>query len=310
LPSTTPKPSSDSSTEDVSSGENHKVLSPASPRIWQIEALFEITTTAQVFTNEFDSSPEGFALTIADRLKWATDVPLSRFAFWLPDRTQPAVDKVLFCESNQNQGLMNAVSARFSTPNNMTFVCTRQTHTMNATGGVSFLQAAETLTFEVGVYPATELHGDTKPAVTVVEEIVRDATGSDEPERKLLPTGLWTYKAGGGVKFHGLFPATLAAMPGAAFQEPRDTSLPLGPNPGGHGAKPRPPPPPTAKEEEKQEVEYFDTVDVVVKKAKDINDSVKNSLEELKNSLARASAVHSAWMNTNVYQLPSDDDYQ
>merc|ERR1719375_772908 len=168
------------------------------------------------------------------------------------------------------------------------------------------MQKALSLTFEVGVYPASGVFGDVKPAIQVAEEVTAIANSGDEPERKLLPTGLWEYKAGPGVKFHGLFPGTAASMPGAAFAN-RDTSLPLGPNPGGNGAEPAPTHPPgSAVEVEKKRQAYFDNVDTVVHEAKQINTAVGNSLQELKDSLARASAVHAAWMNWDPYKPPAE----
>lgn len=291
--------------------------SPVGPRLWKIEAFFEMSTTAPVFTDEYDSNVAGFALTLADRLKWATDVPMSRFAFWLPDpaaATDP--DNVIFCESRNNEHLVGAVTARYAVQENTTYKCEPQRHKINASVPVGLLQTAKKallgpkkapgLRFEVGIYPPSGEFGDSKPSVQIAQEIVQFANGGDEPERKLLKTGLWTYKPGPGVKFHGLFPATSVAMPGTAFAQPRDTSLPLGPNPGGHGAEPPVTPPPGAGEKAKEQADYFAHVDSVVHEATKINDAVKGSLQELKDSLARASAVHSAWMNTNVYQLPTD----
>lgn len=276
------------------------------PRVWKIEARFEMTTTAPDFTKEFDSNIAGFALTFADKLKWLTNAPLSRFAFWLPDRMTMAPDQTIFCENKAGQNMLVAGSARYASAKNTTYTCQKQQHKMNLTGGTSFLQAAETLTFEVGVYPASGVDGDDTPSTELVKDIVKSATSGDEPTRKLLSTGLWTYKPGNGVKFHGLFPATRAAKPGRAFQTTRDTSVPLGPNPGGHGAVPPKQAPPTVKDAQKSENEYFATVDETVRAANQVNNQVSNSLKELKDSLSRASAVHAAWMNTDVYKLPKD----
>lgn len=271
--------------------------------------MFEMRTTAPNILSEYDSSPAGLALTLADRLKWTTDVPVSRFAFWFPDPAA-TVDpsNVLFCEASNVEATAGAHTARYATSKNTTFSCQAKKHKMNATMvPISMLEtdaAMRPLTFEVGVYPASGLDGDTKPAIQVAEDIAGFSSSGDEPERTLLKTGLWTYKAGPGVKFHGLFPATSAAMPGTRFADPRETSLPLGPNPGGHGAMPPVKAPPGMGKDFEMQKEDLNNVDSIVHEANKINGQVSRSLQELKDSLARASAVHSAWMNTNVYELP------
>lgn len=282
--------------------------------MWKIEATFEMMTSAPVFTDEYADSVEGVALTLADRLMWTTDVPMSRFAFWLPDPAASDATSTIFCESNSNEAKAGGWLSRFSNSKNTTYHCEPQRHRMNATvPGQVFLQRiiatakGTSLEFEVGVYPASGVSGDTKPAVQVVEELVEMANSGDEPERVLHKNGLWTYQAGPGVKFMGLLPGSAASMPGAPFNE-RDTSLPLGPNPGGHGAAPPPKPPPGAKagDREKERNAYFATVDTTVHEAHEINTAVGNSLQELKDSLARASAVHNAWMNWNPYKPPAE----
>lgn len=288
------------------------VTSPSvGARMWKIDATFEMMTTSPIFRDEYDSSVKGVALTLADRLMWATEVPMSRFAFWLPTPggTMDA-SNVIFCESNNNEHLKGGWVSRFSTATNTTFRCEPQKHQLNATGPVllqrtSTAEKAKSLTFEVGVYPASGVSGDIKPAVQVAEELVEIANSGDEPERILQKTGLWSYKAGPGVKFHGLFPGSAAAMPGADFDQ-RDTSLPLGPNPGGHGAEPAPKPLPGQSEANAMKEAALADVDTVVHEAKQINMAVSNSLQELKDSLARASAVHAAWMTWNPYKPPAD----
>lgn len=306
---------SSSSAADGGAGKTSSTADSASPvgaRMWKIEAMFEMRTTAPVFINEYSSSVGGVALTLADRLMWAADVPLSRFAFWLPDPSATVdANNVFFCESSNNEHSAGGWASRFSTQDNTTYRCEPQKHKMNSTTPVLLQrsrveQKATSLSFEVGVYPASGIFGDIKPAIQVAEEVAAIANSGDEPERKLLPTGLWSYKAGPGVKFHGLFPGTVASMPGAAFAT-RDTSLPLGPNPGGHGSEPAPTHPPgSAIEAEKKRQAYFNNVDTVVHEAKEINTRVSNSLQELKESLARASAVHAAWMNWNPYKPPAE----
>jgi len=283
----------------------------ATPRVWKIDAKFEMTSTEQIFITEYDSSIAGLALTLADRLKWATDTPMSRFAFWFADpQAPPGSDNVLYCESKSTEDKTNSLTARFAGNKNTSYVCEKKTHTMNSTVPASLLQQfskKRVLTFEVGVFPPSMVFGDERPSIQVAEEVVRSATSGDEPERKLLKTGLWTYKPGLGVKFHGLFPATVAAMPGSSFATARETSLPLGPNPGGQGADALAMPPSGGENpNEKERDAYVANVDEAVHEAKEINDNVRSSLQELKDSLARASAVHSAWMNTKVYQLPEE----
>lgn len=279
--------------------------------MWKIDATFEMTTNAPIFTDEYESSVSGAALTLADRLMWATEVPMSRFAFWLPT-PGGAVDasNVIFCESNNNEHLKGGWVSRFSTAANTTFKCEPQKHQMNRTTPVllqrtSTAKKAKALTFEVGVYPASGVSGDIRPAIQVAEELVEVANGADEPERILHKTGLWTYTAGPGVKFHGLFPGTSAAMPGSDFDQ-RDTSLPLGPNPGGHGVEPTPKPPPGQSEANAAKLAALADVDTIVHEAQEINTKVGNSLQELKDSLARGSAVHAAWMNWNPYKPPAE----
>jgi len=297
--------SASSSSSSTASGDPK--VANLGARMWKIEAVFEMTTTAPVFTDEFGNSVAGVALTLADRLMWATDVPLSRFAFWMPNPAATTdATNVIFCESSNNEHRAGGWQSRYSTQENTTYACEPQKHKMNATTPVllqrsSAAQKATSLSFEVGVYPASGIGGDTKPGVQVAEMVAKIANSGDEPERILHKTGLWTYKAGPGVKFHGLFPGTAAAMPGTAFSK-RDTSLPLGPNPGGHGTEPTPTPPPgSAVVAEKSRQAYFDTVDTVVHEAATINTNVGNSLQELKDSLARGSAVHAAWMTWNPY---------
>jgi len=281
--------------------------------MWKIEAAFEMMTSAPVFTNEYADSVEGAALTIADRLMWATDVPMSRFAFFFDDSAASDASSTIFCESNSNEAKAGCWLSRFSTSKNTTYHCEPQKHRMNATiPGQVFLQRAATakgsLSFEVGVYPASGVSGDTTPAVQVVEDLVDMANSGDEPERVLHRNGLWTYKAGAGVKFMGLLPGSAASMPGEPFNA-RDTSLPLGPNPGGHGAIPPPTLPPgpvKAVGREQEQNAYIATVETTVHEAHEINTAVGNSLQELKDSLSRASAVHNAWMNWNPYKPPAE----
>jgi len=307
-------PASPSSSSGSSSNDAQGISSaPVGARMWKIDAVFEVSTTSPVFTNEYDASREGAALTVAERLEWAAGVPMSRFAFWFP--APGAIDKtnVIFCDSMNNEARAGAVVSRYASPKNTTFKCEQQKHEMNSTKPV-FLQSSSSvkkpLVFEVGVYPASGVGGDTRPAVEVAETLVEISTEDDEPKRVLHRDGKWTYTAGPGVKFHGLLPGTLVSMPGSAFRE-RETSLPLGPNPGGHGAEPATPPPvPSGKDgdestEAKQAV-YLANVDSVVHETKKINVGVTNSLQELKDSLARASAVHSAWLNWSGYKPPPE----
>jgi len=318
-PAPAPVPGASSGASSAASGaggatSSNPAANPIGARMWKIEATFEMMTSAPLFTDEYADSVQGVAVTLADRLMWATKVPMSRFAFWLPDPAASVdASSMQFCESNQAEGHAGGFVSRFSTATNTTYRCESQKHVMNATTPVLLQRSATTskvtqLTFEVGVYPASGVSGDTKPAVQVAEELVDIANSADEPERILHKNGLWTYQAGAGVKFHGLLPASAAAMPGSPFNA-RDTSLPLGPNPGGHGALPPPKLPPGAGEGVKREKErnaYFANVDTTVHEAKEINTAVGNSLQELKDSLARASAVHAAWMNWNPYKPPAD----
>jgi len=292
---------------------------PMTPRPWKIEAMFEMKTAAPVFMDEYQNSMEGLALTVADRLYWALEIPLSRFCFWFPDPAATTdASNVFFCKSKMTESEVGALSARWAGQINTTFTCSREKHQLNTSMPVLLQQTATAkngLTFEVGVYPPGGVSGDRKPGVQVATELVDYASGGGMPERKLLTTGLWTYKAGRGVKYQGLFPATTVSLPGTAFAKWRENSIPLGPNPGGHGAMP------TlvknaaleakigndALEAKKaKQAAYFANIDVVVHEATKINTEVRNSLQELKDSLARSSAVHSAWMNMKPYKLPAD----
>jgi hypothetical protein len=285
-------------------------------------AFFDLSTTAPDFTNEYEDSVPGFALTLAERLSMTTEVPMSRFAFYVPDPTGALqTGYVHFCKSNNTIPLVPAFAARYATAQNMSFHCKPVQHTINVTFQSSaLLQTAgqrsssepSSVTFEVGVYPPTGVSGDKKPSSVVSDDVVAGSVGRDEPERKLLPTGLWTYKAGPGVKFHGLFPGTTATLPGmpAAL---RETSLPLGPNPGGLGidmpdkaeilAEHR-----QHQDEEKEkerEQRSLNEVDAILEKAAKENREVETSLEEQKLSLARASRAHAQVLNTAVYKLPN-----
>jgi len=302
-----------STASGATSSNQASAPNPIGARMWKIEATVEMRTSAPVFTDEYADSVEGVAVTLADRLMWATDVPMSRFSFWLPDPAASDASNIIYCESNSNEARAGGWASRFSTAKNTTYHCEPQKHQMNATtpGQVLLQRSTATakvtsLSLEVGVYPASGVSGDTKPAVQVVEELVSMANSGDEPERILHKDGNWTYEAGPGVKFLGLLPATAASMPGTPFKE-RDTSLPLGPNPGGHGGTPPPKlPPGTGKglEHEKERMTYFANVETTVAEAHKINFAVNNSLQELKDSLARASAVHNAWMSWNPYKPP------
>jgi len=295
----------------ASGGASGNALSSNGPisRPWKIEAMFEMSTSAPVFRDEYESSVAGVALTLADRLVWATDVPLSRFAFWLPDAAATVdAENVIFCDSSMNERSVGAITARWASSKNATYKCAGQKHKLNSSMPVLLQRSAgqKKLTFEVGVFPPSGVDGDTKPGVQVAEEVVKYATSGDAPERKLHKNGLWTYKAGPGVRFQGLFPATFASLAGTPFAPPRETSLPLGPNPGGHGAEPPVTPPPGFAEDGKKQETYLTNVDAVVHEANEVNNGVKASLQELKDSLARASAAHAAWMNMNAYKLPDD----
>jgi len=292
------------------------VPAPMTARPWKIEAMFEMSSTAPVFMDEYENSIEGLALTVADRLYWAMDIPLSRFCFWFPDPAA-TVDpsNVFFCQSKMTEREVGALSARWAGQQNTTYKCTKEKHKMNTSMPMLLQQTATAkkgLSFEVGVYPPGVVAGDTKPGVQVATELVEYASGGGMPERRLLTTGLWTYKAGPGVKYQGLFPATSASLPGTPLAQPRETSLPLGPNPGGHGATPAPTVPVGSVEsaaleaKKAKQAAYFANIDVVVHEATKINTEVRNSLQELKDSLARSSAVHSAWMNMKPYKLPAD----
>jgi len=295
------------------------VAAPMTARPWKIEAMFEMKTAAPVFMDEYQNSMEGLALTVADRLYWALEIPLSRFCFWFPDPAATVdASNVFFCKSKMTEREVGALSARWAGQINTTYTCSREKHQLNTSMPMLLQQKATAkngLTFEVGVYPPGGVSGDLKPGVQVATELVDYASGGGMPERKLLTTGLWTYKAGRGVKYQGLFPATTVSLPGTAFAKPRDTSIPLGPNPGGHGAMPM-----EAKNsaleakigesaleaKKAKQAAYFANIDVVVHEATKINTEVRNSLQELKDSLARSSAVHSAWMNMKPYKLPAD----
>lgn len=303
------------------------------PKDWKLQASVVMETNAPIFVNEYDASPTGFALTLAERMNLVTGVPMSRFAFYLPNPTpKDAATNVLFCQSNAS----GAASA-FDRATNLSYTCEAQhkefntslapANGTNATNATTFLQLSKhvkhrrgfallqddddddaPLQMEVGIFPPTLVLTDVNSADQVASDIVRYSSSGDEAERKFLPTGFWTYKPGAGIKFHGLFPGTVAAMPGTAFVT-RENSLPLGPNPGGHGATM--PPPKLLKGMRRKVVkkhnsaeEYFKEVDEVVNTANTINRKTKASLKELAESLARASAAHSAWLNMYPYQLP------
>lgn len=327
-------------TTAATTGGAAAAASPAAPIVWKLEANVMMTTNSSIFKDEYDSSPTGLALTLAERMNLATGAPMSRFAFYLPN---PSLDdpakNVLFCQNN-NSGAASA----FARAANSSYTCTAQHKVLNtsiapanATNGTNtttssdsstllqvfrssrhhhrrsftMLQAdddsAAPLQFEVAIYPPTKVLTDTLPAAALALTIAKASTSGDEPERKFLPTGFWTYKPGPGVKFHGLFPGTVASMPGQASVK-RQTSIPLGPNPGGHGATMAPPPgfdPSKAKPPATPE-EYFKKVDEVINEANTINTRTKISLKELADSMARASAVHSAWMNMDTYQLSEE----
>lgn len=294
-------------------------------------SFFELMTTAPDFTNEYEDSVPGFALTLAERLSMTSAVPMSRFAFYLPDpagTVEPGY--VLFCKSNNTVPIVSAFQARYATASNTSFHCVPEKHTINVSTPTDIdlsskssvlLQIAQqaspssststSLAFEVGVYPPTKVSGDMKPAYEVTDDMLLGSTGGDEPERKLLPNGLWIYKAGPGVKFHGLFPGTAAARPGMA-PTLRETSLPLGPNPGGLSIDL---PSKAEVQAEKQERETEEKqkertqrnlkeVDDILHKAAKINREVGSSLEETKISLARASMVHAQVLSSKAYKLP------
>lgn len=148
--------------------------------------------------------------------------------------------------------------------------------------------------------------------VEVGDAIVHIANSPAEPERRLLRNGTWLYKGGLGVKFLGLFPATSATWPGHPYPRPRETSLNIGPNPGGHGGLLITTLPPDFTEEERQlrqdkeEEQAYQYVDDILHKAEKINTQVTNSIEELSSSLYRGAKAHAAVMNYEPYRLAPD----
>jgi hypothetical protein len=248
---------------------------------------------------------------------------LSRFAFYIPDPT--LIGTTHFCYCNNNEEERVPIVARFADATNSSFTCTRTPETwklnstveeMNLTTNVthagSLLQTVKSVHWEVGIYPASKIQGDVLSGPEVGEEIVHVANSPAEPERYLLRNGTWLYKAGLGVKFLGLFPATFATWPGHPYPAPKETSLNLGPNPGGHGGLAATTLPPSFTEEERQleedkaEQESLQYVDSVLHKAEKINTQVTNSIEELSSSMYRAARAHAAVMNYEPYRLPDD----
>lgn len=324
--------------------------SKAPSRNFGIEAVIEMVSSAPEFLHEEWSSMAGFALTVADRLHYATGVPLSRFMFYIADPNTPIM--VWSCHSSNFEEAQGVSGARFGTASNTTFQCDKAPgYKLNQTaagvppsalglGGVkgganSMANSAANLKadltvkgkaspkkasalvqeikrsarWEVGVYTATGIFGDLKSGQQVAAELLEMGTAKPEPVRRLLETGLWSYKAESPVKFFGLFPGTATAWPGEPVRPPRDTALELGPNPGGQQ---RPPPttvPPEfvkAKENDAAASSYLANVDSVIHEAEKFNTEVRNSAEELARSLARASAAHSAWLNFKPFTLPPE----
>lgn len=282
----------------------------------QIQAVIEMMSSAPTFVDEYSASVPGFALTLADRLHWAIGVPLSRFAFYIPD---PHVFSTThFCYCNNNEEETSAWIARFAAASNSTFKCTKtpDPHKLNSTvlKKGSLLQSEKSVSWEVAIYPPSNVHGDVLNGAEVGEDIVYLADSPAEPERNLLRNGTWTYKAGRGVKFLGLLPATFAAWPGKPFPRARDTSVALGPNPGGLGAMPPTTLPPELAEEQRQlesdqqEEQSLKYVDNVVHEADKLNTAITNSVEELSSSLYRAAKAHAAVMNIDPYTLPPELD--
>lgn len=284
---------------------------------WEIQAVVEMMSSAPIFVDEYLASIPGFALTLADRLHWAVGVPLSRFAFYIPDPKIVATTHFCYCNSNEEE--TNAAIARFAAASNSSFKCTTtpNPHKLNRTvlGEGAFLQSERIVRWEVGIYPPSHYVGDEMDGEEVGDEIVHfSQTSGEQDERILLKNGTWTYKQSRGLKFLGFFPATLAAWPGEPFPKARETSVALGPNPGGKGAMlPTTVPPGLAEQQKKLEIdvqadESLQYVDSVLHQANELNTGVENSVQELSDSLVRASRAHAAVMNIGAYTLPPDLD--
>merc|ERR1719401_1023617 len=282
---------------------------------WGLQAVVEMMSTAPNFVDEYTASVEGFALTLADRLHFALGVPLSRFAFYIPD---PKIAlQTDFCSCSNNQAATNAVTARFAAASNSTFSCakTPQTWKLNQTvlqpGSGALLQIENSVRWEVGVYPPSFIQGDSLTGDEVALEIVEFSSGPAEPERHLFKNGTWEYKDGPATKFLGFFPNTFASFPGRPFPPPRETSVNLGPIPGGHGFIPTTLPPEMAEEGKKYEAERKDAAqnqytESILNEANLINTEVYNSVEDMYDSVTKGAKAHNAWLNIMPYAIPPD----
>lgn len=216
----------------------------------------------------------GLALTVAARLGQLTGVPMARFKLLLPAEGaagtsppnasnastlgSPAVECGAPAQDSQ--------ASRYASSDNTSFACA------DAVGLHSFAaSAAGTSTaWEAVVLPPTGVDGDAAYAGKVAAAVSSAAR---------RPSAL----------FRLLFPGTYAALPGEALPLPRNQSLPLGLNPGGHHHGP-------AGENATDNAWYL------VTEADDINARDLAELRDLAQGLSRASDAHLGVLNFNPYE--------
>lgn len=98
--------------------------------------------------------------------------------------------------------------------------------------------ASDSIRWQVVVGPPTSGPEDFEPAANVAATLAAASVGPSEPQRRLLVNnGTWIWEPGASVRFLALLPGTRAALAGHPLPPMKDTSIPLGPNPGGRGAE-------------------------------------------------------------------------
>lgn len=271
-----------------------------------IKAVIEMDSGDQRLTGVVEASPRDAAVAIAEGLAITSGVPITRFVILLPMAGRPEI--VSRCESTMSPSEVDRVEARYATKKNSTFSCFQYSHSMNGTDfpgppGALIQQPAEKdekeppvekrVNFEAGIFPATGVDGDINPAESVASDLVSAAQGSEEPVRVLHDDGNWTYQPSPTVKWKALLPGARAALMGQPFKPVEGNSLPLGPNPGGWNV----PRPGLAATEQLSPAENLDTAEKIDKMAEKEDRATESSLEDMVDSMKRASYAHFKVMN-------------
>jgi len=216
--------------------------------------FFSMQTRDWSLIGLFRQDASEFSLAVAARLSVVIGMPVARFTMLLPNPQMSTGFPTLACVSDHAARLTSNEEARWANEDNTTFSCFESAVTASEAMGGALLQldgqnkSQEALlqkpafsfpSWSVGVYPPTGIAGDTEPGDRVAASLARAQYGSTMPERHLEKNGRWRQRPGLGFRFNAIFPGT----------NDRETSIILGPNPGGHGAialPPTVPPPPGA----------------------------------------------------------------